>query len=822
MNKMFKMKRGMVLLTTLLIIGFLVMIVTGSMMSSMQELFIASNYYQDQAAYQTALAGINYAMFRLGQNPAWQGCEPGTGAGSDFTLVTSDEFEGLEVYERQVAGNRGAVEGKVNLGEVAGENMHGYFDIYFIQPTSAAPHMTFFTGEEGVGEMPEGGLIPAGIPLSYNNNGNPVYNPNANSENTNTLNGSSGSSESKVSRVVPENSILLVCRGKVGKEEKIIETCIRLGPPSSFDSVVVGRSDIEINVNEEGTLELKEGDEKKPPVMRSGGDIKLYKGDPSDTQTDPEDWITVEGDEGGGRCNESVVFNPSPLKDNEKKFMGNQTVDIESVLPELDVDEMLPTVESNNVIHAGIYKLEQLTEADGVTPSSAEFPKVTYYPMEDCDSIDENLTYPSADLNRSLPDDADASLSKLKSLIDTSQTGTDVTKPLLWDNETCTLYLKDDIKIAHRDYELTEVDRNGNTTSTKVPLNGIRFISDGVKRISVKLDSAPKAQQGADVTRTPVYFINDNTNGNIAVDGELSGVGMVYSEADIELEAESQFAADEVHGIGLYAKNNIIIDEIEEIPMDLEVFSQTNPSNLDTSTVTTALSVLNDVIDIESRFDRVQANFAANNSAADIKSDLSVTLNNNGNGLANALADVENRRPGNNGRGRGHGRGGVKASIDLNSLDDARKNAIISLGLAKKKKDGSLKFKVNKHTDRQLEYLVNRNIQIVDPAASEPVNIKDSVFKGLVFSCKDFIVNSTDTGFRLEGGLVAYGGDPTTVDSEGKCSTLYYGENNEKTGKIKIIAHDAQFIYDTKYLSIFQNSSNMAATPLYWAEVPKN
>jgi hypothetical protein len=114
---------------------------------------------------------------------------------------------------------------------------------------------------------------------------------------------------------------------------------------------------------------------------------------------------------------------------------------------------------------------------------------------------------------------------------------------------------------------------------------------------------------------------------------------------------------------------------------------------------------------------------------------------------------------------------------------------------------------INPVTPSQLETLYNRSDLIethysIESPNGEPVldengrvvNIRDSIFMGLVYAGKNFFLNSANYGFKLTGGLVAY------------------------DGNIQITAKDCGFTYDTRYLSVFNTQGGIKIYTLYWVE----
>ena len=220
--------RGIVLITTLLITVILVMLATGMIVSARRQSMIAGNFYHRESAACAAEAGINYAMMRLNNDPYWTGCtrDPDTGIGSDYNL-TLDSGKKLEIHEHQVIGNFGVVEGKINDGN------DGYFEIYFVKPSDAASKMTFFGTIDDSTKI----AIPSKIVVSKNRNNQ--FTPPKPEDDYSTWAKYSDDSNYKA---VPDNSILLVCRGTMSNQHRTVEVCLRMGAGAELNSEDCGYS----------------------------------------------------------------------------------------------------------------------------------------------------------------------------------------------------------------------------------------------------------------------------------------------------------------------------------------------------------------------------------------------------------------------------------------------------------------------------------------------------------------------------------------------------------------------------------------------------
>jgi len=686
MSKSKSKRRGIVLITTLLIVGFLVMLATAMIVSARRQSLIAGNFYHRESAACAAEAGINYAMMRLNQDPYWTGCtrDPDTGTGSDYNL-TLDSGKKLEIHEHQVNGNFGVVEGKINDGN------GGYFEIYFVKPSDAASKMTFFGTKQDSSKI----TIPSKIALC--NNRNNQFTPAEAEEDYSTWAKYSNDSNYKP---VPDNSILLVCRGTMSNQHRTVEVCLRMGAGADLNSVAVGRGNVDITVADNGKIKLDSKQQNKPPIIRANQNIII--GTESGSSGN---YLDVKND-GGGRAAGSVIFEGDPTK-NANTFLGDQTIQ-DSAFPALTWNHIVPDTSGYGELKAGYYKVEP--------GETKDLPKITYYAVDSYEDL-ESYT-PTVDGTDSLT-----------ALIKSGKVD--------WDEKSNKLTINESINI---DGLIPEHD----------PLKNLFITGPDDEHFKMELKSTYDEKSGEVNT---VYFVNNIDGGNVNIDGSLSGTGTVIVKGDLDMMAESKFTASEETGISLYAMGDIRINAIKHVPKD----------------VGTKQSLTDD----EKKF----------------------------------LENIETWLEDNYSDGTVVGFTELGEPPSLGDLTDDQWTLLEQVGLATAiPPNGYRQFK---HSSNDVENAKDKGIKYIIPekvdVEGEKIKPKDSTFKGLIFACKNFLVNIPNDKFTLEGGLVAYGGVPGAID-------LTPG-----TGNITINAKEAKFTYDTKYLSILQSLSSSKVEKLYWA-----
>ncbi|MCE1247236.1 MAG: hypothetical protein LWY06_11375 [Firmicutes bacterium] len=691
-----RISKGIVLITTLLIIGFLLMFAAGIIFTTQRQATMTNQFYHRETAIFASQTGINYALMRLNADPYWMGCQRSSSGltGSDYNFTMSSGQK-VDIREHQVSGNMGAVEGRIDGGN------SGYFEIYFVKPDDAKTKLTFFG--TGTGLL----ALPSKIPLCSNRN-NQLTAPSANpGEDPTTW---TKYSDDTFYKPVPENSILLVCRGTMGNEHKTLELCVRMGPGEDYNSVAIGRGDVNVQLNPSGKLFLDTVISDKPPIIRTKGSINISNG-----LTTASDYLVVNGS-GGGRASGSVGFVPAP-SNFANTFQSGVPIQ-DNMYPPLQWSNVVPDTSSFGKLNAGYYKLDY---------SKAGL-NVVYYESDTPEGI-------TASGVKTISDGTDS----LSSLINSGA--------IKWDNKNHVL----------------EVNKSIDVSSYNA-LKNLYIIGPDEKAIGVELKSVIDPKKGE--TKN-VYFVNNNDNGSIKVDGSLSGIGTVVVKGSLDMQGESQLSAVEDSGISIYAKGDININPIKVIPNKIQGVEELSEADI--------TLLYNAKIAIEKFTEKQQNAAKACNPCNDPPEKFE---------LYESQAKTYEK------------------------ITDAQWTLMKQVGMVKTK---NTPFGVKDYTyindddfvkaiDTGVKYIgssvTNKEGKLVDP--------KDCKFTGLIFTCRNFNVNIPANRFALIGGLVAYGGDPTN------------GSTSAGTGFININAYSADFTYDTKYLSMLQGLTSSKIETLYW------
>jgi hypothetical protein len=786
---------GIVLITTLIITVFLVMFSTAILFTTSMQQHSTTNFYHQKAAHAAAEAGINYAMMRIETNPAWKGCMPnneGT-VGEPFTVRQQET--GLVVYEYPVESLSGYVEGQVKIGEV-----DGVFELYFKKPGSSSKHM--FADPNNTGNML----------LSVNNTSLPGSNSNSPVQAFYVDGRDAG-------KIVPANSILLVSRGRAGRASSIVETCVRLVPDRNYNAVAVGRGDIRIRIHGadySDQLRLHtglDGISGKPSIMRSSANIHIL----ALLERSGFGFLRVDKGSGGrmdgnpffglfSRENYSdVSYQSSPSQGSS--FIQEKGQDVH--LPSLSIADLdIPAASAS--INAGTYILD-------TNPSDLSVPRVSYY-----QSDNRTQVLKSSESIQELYGAGTDRTEMFKSLISAGH--------MSWDAGSKTLRIINPLEVSR-------------VSGNNIDLNSMVFKTNDRERLTVLVGGT-----GADESAALV-----NNNGSIYIDGELSGTGTVVSAGEVFAEAGSQISADD-NGVSIYSVGNTTIQQIKKYPntADSKTLNQTlEPLNMINSRMENWMTDASDLaassptqptpaspLSGSSVFfaDGVAYSYISTGTGTYIyESNTSYTIINESQNV-NYESDESTQiisQTNINIQGSVIKKSSSVKEINYYALPlDAfspEEQAILKnlkdemgqplLGKVSYSKDGKVltvpalkwKMKPDSLNPADQEYhLHNKVMRVfdnkVDQAAKEiglGYKLKSTEFRGLVFSCRDFIANTLNYGFKLRGGLVAYGGNPET------------GIIN-KYGRIYIDALNADFKYDTRYLNTLLSLGNKEFETLYW------
>jgi hypothetical protein len=780
--------KGIVIITTMLAILFLVMFSSGLVTMTMIHQQNSFRAFQDEAVRKAAEAGISYAMMRLETEPGWQGCLPAEKPGEPGIAFHIDNPEtGLTVYEHPVADNKGWVEGRINIG-----GYDCYFDLYFTAPPSGAKSHFFGSGKPG-------GKMPGKILLCQNN-----------------LSVSTSPTDTKYSdgtvdstKKVAKNAVLIVSRGSAGNTTRSVETSFKMEIDLAQNSVAVAKGHFFTTITgfPENKDRLTLSDSATgSSIMRAVGNMVVNLSNPSAASND---YLNIKGASGGKA--DGLVFALTSKTGHESKFIkeSGQVNFLPEVTPE---DAIPPAVASKitNTLSPGIYFFSDMKPVDAgkypalVSSSPDDFhkkyPRVHYHVSDDYHFGWSTFFAPPT----SAVDITEKFIFENK----IGQSGEAVS----WDYNTRTLALNESFKV-------------GADTSGK-GLKNVVFSTLGTQRLTVQVGQHPESG-----TNTPTYLVNQLEGGSIFVNGELSGSGTVYADANVVMETESQLHAVPDTGISIYAGGDVKINELKRDPFIRygEDASEDIRENIDE--YNTRQSILNKIESVTMPYvynSAVDVNIQLINADIFTKEELdminkesdnssfslvppgsygyynmdgsffdSYRLDNTNGILFYCKEESPNRRimPLKGTMGTSD-----EVVAEINGDLVITPEDAVWLGT-----DNDAPFDEAKEilpqTKSFVQSIFNRP-DLIESPDGEPVydengrlvNIRDSIFRGLVYAGKTFNVSSPNYGFKLTGGLVA------------------------KDGSIQITAKDCGLTYDTRYLQLLNKQNNVKVNTLYWVE----
>lgn len=273
------LSRGIVLITTLFTLVFILMITTTVLITGKQSMRWAGSYECREQALNAAMSGVAYAKMRIQkydrQKKIWQGAEPKAGGGYESKVENPDiaNLKGFTVKEQLVTSDgRGIVE-----GTLTGDGPPAKFFIYFAPPSS-----------EKFKDDLVGWVTPKYLSLN------------------NSYNFASASSYLIDSvtkyRDVPYCTSLIVVQGVCGGVSRHAEIMLLKYPSAPMDSAGISNGNMSIALNGNDAEWFVAAELGMPALIRSNGNLNIRSSGLDD------DFVKLNG--GRAKVSNTVSLNP--------------------------------------------------------------------------------------------------------------------------------------------------------------------------------------------------------------------------------------------------------------------------------------------------------------------------------------------------------------------------------------------------------------------------------------------------------------------------------------------------------------------------------
>lgn len=328
-----QLAKGIVLITTLFTLVFILMVTTTVLITSKQSMRWAGSFENQQLALNAAMSGIAYAKMRIQETDKvgqlWQGAQP-DGSGGYVTRAVNpgiNSMKGFSVVEQHVTGGKGIVEGTLQ-----GEGPPSKFFIYFAPPS----------GTEFIDDL-VGTVKPKFLSL--------------NNSNKFTAKDSYYIDGTTKYRKVPYCTSLVIVQGQCGGVDKHVEVMMLKYPSAPMDSAGIANGNLAVTLNGGSAQWFVAAELGLPPTIRSNGNLSVDSGIAGPSK----DFVEMNG--GRAKIANNVSLNPEykePVDLGLIPGQGNQ-----GTIPTMTFTDMQKFLENTQPVNllAGTY---EFSEQDGL------------------------------------------------------------------------------------------------------------------------------------------------------------------------------------------------------------------------------------------------------------------------------------------------------------------------------------------------------------------------------------------------------------------------------------------------------------------------
>lgn len=765
--------RGIVLITTMLLLMFIIMISTLLVVSGRNSLRLGASYAQRERAFYAAESGVAYIQRMLllkREYTAQDGYNPSSFAGASTDAVDGDnvhlvvkKLNGSGVYN----GVHGIVEG----------NSHFY--------------VAFCDGATPVA------ISDGANPLQYYSYNGMAKNPGVYGFSFHRL----SAVDVRQFRKVKDGMAHIIVEGRAGQVVRYVEVMLGQTIPEYFDSAIMGGGKIDVDLFDDSYKFAVNDSFGRETNLRSILDCRVNAlADDGDGDTKMNEIMTVSGSSITGLNAHTIINGVSsadPVAFNEYDVSAKQDATQQDKISlmnryagwskmstdYLQADNSYKGTVVGQKFRSGTYIYLENQSALG----SYDLAYIPYLPGLDATNEYNyaqlmnriaNGTYNTSDKSLVYLNSVSGDVKNWKTVGNQNiffgnpdnvvflkgadgKTGFNITNVQMQNNY---LLLINDAPVgvnpATVDIYNVGSDVTGYGFCTLVAdyssLSGAYALSD-VNRSSIGLK---QGDDGTETAKTQPGFVvtGDFTAGaermgDLVVEGELSGQGTVVTTGNLVFQGKSQLEPSKDSALSIYAKSDIQIKPITgEITADpTETLLATAYGNLNTA----CGGDWSDGKDADDRMRRMRDNMLGQSSGSDPLSD---------------------------------------------ALDD--------LGYD----DGDRKDLVESYLRKNCEYDSDDHEWDLGPAPT-PMAYADCVLKGLVFSERDIRMNVKDKSITIQGALVAFGGAPDKGEKAGD-PLNFLGEIH---GNISIRSGNATMTYDSTYLyPLFKHSVGIDTIRVFW------
>lgn len=549
---MLKKSRGIVLITSLLILTIVMMIVTLLLDSSTNAFKLAASYNEGEQAYYAAISGAEYARAKVSTCATWMQQPVISKDAKPIHIVANSDGNKISIDEDP---SKSSVIGRL----IDRDKEKARFEIYFVDNSK-------FDSSAALNTVPYQREYINGLSLNNGENvryyscnnffNNSSEDPNVPNRTVVRLERKGNTAFSSNYRKVPPSSMLLVVKGVSGKTVKFLETAISMDRLSDLDTSSVVKGSIKVHltgVNPGFYVNAEKTD--LPPTLRALG-LDLN----SENHPNKDGGIYVDTFGSPHMTNNCFVSNHKGAKAFAPHLFINDTL----------VDE---NVYEGNVQH---------TYGVNIDPSDTESGKTNAI-LEEANRIDwktvansKHNSYNQLESGAYIYNNedhrwyhySDIEIDKANNCVYLKSKPSKLSNPLITklitldkDKGNPRFTLKQSVNTTSNLFiaSLDKLPENSSNTSSEY--NGIISISGTAPHATSISDTHP-LEVVFSSNKSPVLTVGDAStdplkSSNFIACGKIVGSGKIFSSGDISFESGSYFSSVPNSGVSFYAENDI-------------------------------------------------------------------------------------------------------------------------------------------------------------------------------------------------------------------------------------------------------------------------